>query len=290
MQGTTSARALALTAMMIAFIVSCGSTAVAAAAGAAAAPAPKPAPKAAAPATPKEAAQIDMTGHWVSIVTEDWIYRMLVARKGDIGSIPVNAAGKKATGNWDPAKDAAAGETCKAYGAAGIIRRPGRLNITWADDRTLRIDFDAGMKTRLLHFSEELPPTGYITSEPPVNFAVPNNIGAPSLEGYSVAAWHHQGQARGMGPMQEHYVPSHGGSLAAITGNLSPAYLQSNGVPYSSSTVLKEFFDLVEMPDGIQYLIVTSIVEDPVYLDQPWVTSTPFKREPDAKKWDPSGC
>ena len=33
MQGTTSARALALTAMMIAFIVSCGSTAVAAAAG-----------------------------------------------------------------------------------------------------------------------------------------------------------------------------------------------------------------------------------------------------------------
>ena len=65
MQGTTSARALALTAMMIAFIVSCGSTAVAAAAGAAAAPAPKPAPKAAAPATPKEAAQIDMTGHWV---------------------------------------------------------------------------------------------------------------------------------------------------------------------------------------------------------------------------------
>ena len=156
------------------------------------------------------------------IVTEDWIYRMLVARKGDIGSIPVNAAGKKATGNWDPAKDAAAGELCKAYGAAGIIRRPGRLNITWADDRTLRIDFDAGMKTRLLHFSEELPPTGYITSEPPVNFAVPNNIGAPSLEGYSVAAWHHQGQARGMGPMQEHYVPSHGGSLAAITGKPEP--------------------------------------------------------------------
>jgi hypothetical protein len=254
----------------------------AAAAAAAAAPA--------APMTPKSTAQIDITGHWVSLITEDWIYRMLVAPKGDVGSIPVNPAGKKAAAAWDPAKDTAAGETCKAYGAAGIIRRPGRLNISWADDTTLRIDFDAGIKTRLLHFSDQLPPSGYITSEPPVNFAVPGNVGAPSLEGYSVAAWHHQGQARGMGPMQEHYSPSKGGSLAVITANLSPAYLQSNGVPYSSSTVLKEFYDLIDMPNGDQYLIVTSIVEDPVYLDQPWVTSTQFKREPDGKKWDPAGC
>jgi hypothetical protein len=243
-----------------------------------------------APATPKAAAQFEITGHWVSIITEDWIYRMLVGPKGDIGSIPANAAGKKKTKEWDQAKDAAAGESCKAYGAPGLIRRPGRLNISWSDDRTLRIDFDAGMKTRLLHFSDQLPPAGYSTSEPPSNFVVPADAGAPSLEGYTVAAWHKQAQGRGMGPTQEHSVGAHGGSLAAITTHLSPGYLQTNGVPYSADTILKEFFDLIELDNGVQYLIVTSIVEDPTYLTEPFVTSTQFKREPDGKKWDPSGC
>jgi hypothetical protein len=258
---------------------------------AAAATVPSPASTAAKsptpPATPRQAAQFDITGHWVSIVSEDWAYRMLVAPKGDVGSIPVNDAGKKASLQWDPAHDAG---SCKAYGAAGLIRRPGRLAIDWADDRTLRIKFDAGEQTRLLHFSERLPPTGYETSEQPSNFVVPENVGPPTLQGYTVAAWHRQGQSRGMGPMQSHTVAAEGGSLAAITQDLLPGYLQTNGVPYSEGTILREFFDLVKTPDGIQYLVVTSIVEDPTYLNQPYVTTTPFKREPDGKKWDPESC
>lgn len=244
--------------------------------------APKPEP------TPRNSAQFDITGHWVSIVSEDWIYRMLVAPKGDIGSIPVNDRGKKAAGLWDAAQDAASGASCKAYGAAGLIRRPGRLSIHWDGDRTLRIDFDAGRQTRLLHFSDQLPATGYSSTEPPSNFAVP--AGESTLQGYSVAAWHKQAESLGMGPYASTTVASQGGSLAVITRNLLPGYLQTNGIPYSGGTILKEFFDLVEIPNGTQYLIVTSIVEDPTYLTQPWVTSTQFKREPDASKWDPTGC
>ncbi len=263
-----------------------GMAGVDAAAVAASKPAPATAPKPA--ATPRSSAQFDITGHWVSIISEDWIYRMLVAPKGDIGSIPVNAEGKQAAGMWDPAKDAASGASCKAYGAAGLIRQPGRLNIRWDDDRTLRIDFDAARQTRLLHFSDQLPPTGYSSTEPPSNFTVP--AGESTLQGYSVAAWHKQAESLGMGPYASTTVASKGGSLSVITRNLLPGYLQSNGVPYSSGTILKEFFDLVEIPNGTQYLIVTSIVEDPTYLTQPWVTSTQFKREPDASKWDPTGC
>ena len=255
------------------------------AAGAAAPPAPG-APKPV--ATPRNSAQFDITGHWVSIISEDWIYRMLVAAKGDIGSIPVNDEGKKAAGLWYPAKDAASGGSCKSYGAAGLIRRPGRLNIRWDDDRRLRIDFDAGRQTRLLHFLDQLPATGYSSTEPPSNFAVP--AGESTLQGYSVAAWHKQAQSLGMGPYASMTVASQGGSLVAITRNMLPGYLQTNGIPYSAGTILKEFFDLVEIPNGTQYLIVTSIVEDPTYLTQPWVTSTQFKREPDASKWDPTGC
>src|SRR4051794_21928738 len=68
------------------------------------------------PPTPKAAAPIDITGNWVSVVTEDWRWRMLTPKKGDTSSIPVSPEGKKIADAWDPANAAADG--CKAYGAA----------------------------------------------------------------------------------------------------------------------------------------------------------------------------
>jgi len=78
-----------------------------------------------------------MTGYWVSIVAEDWRWRMF-PNKGDYGGVPLNAEARKIADAWDPAKDEAAGEQCKAYGAPNIMRIPGRLHITWQDDQTLR--------------------------------------------------------------------------------------------------------------------------------------------------------
>src|SRR5580693_9729072 len=80
------------------------------------------------PATPKAAAPIDITGYWVSIVTEDWRYRMMTPAKGDFPSIPLNPEGVKVANEWDPAKDEAAGNQCKGYGAGNIMRMPGRLH------------------------------------------------------------------------------------------------------------------------------------------------------------------
>jgi len=240
------------------------------------------------PASPKLAAQIDITGQWVAIVSEDWVYRMVVAPKGDTGSIPINEAGKKAAQDWDPAKD---GHSCKAYGAAGIIRQPGRIRIGWQDDRTLKMEFDAGTQTRLLHFSTELPTLGYLSSEPPQAFRAPADVGPRSLAGYSVAAWHKQAQSRGLGFGGPPVQPGQRGTLAVLTTNMLPGYLQSNGVPYSDDATLREFYHLVTLPDKTQWLIVTSIVEDPKFLVQPFVTSTQFKREVGAeRKWRPTTC
>jgi hypothetical protein len=245
-----------------------------------------PAPKG--PETPKAAAQIDITGQWVAVVSEDWVYRMVVAPKGDAGSIPINDAGKKAAQEWDPAKEA---NSCKAYGAVGIIRMPSRLRISWQDDRTMKLEFDAGTQTRVLHFSSELPPIGYPSSEPPRAFRPPADVGPRTTSGYSVAAWHKQGQSRGLGFGGPPVQPAQHGSLAVLTTNMSPGYLQSNGIPYSDDTVLREFFDLITLPDKTQWLIVTSIVEDSKYLSVPWVISTQFKREVGAeKKWRPTTC
>src|SRR5579862_9455830 len=74
------------------------------------------------PPVPKAAAPFDLTGYWVSIVTEDWRFRMVVPPKGDYPGLPLSAEGKKVADSWDPAKEDASGELCKAYGAPAIMR------------------------------------------------------------------------------------------------------------------------------------------------------------------------
>ena len=78
-------------------------------------------------ATARAAAPVDLTGTWVSIVTEDWRWRMRTPPKGDYASVPMTDAARKAADAWDPARDTAAGEQCRSYGAAAIMRVPGRI-------------------------------------------------------------------------------------------------------------------------------------------------------------------
>lgn len=212
----------------------------------------------------KEAAPIDLTGYWVSLVTEDWRFRMITPPKGDYASVPLNAEGRRVADTWDPAKDEAAGEQCRSYGAAAIMRVPGRLHITWEDQTTMRIDTDAGTQARLFHFGKWQPPAS-----------------TPHWQGDSLAQWETAG-SRGPGPR--------GGSLKVVTTHLRAGYLRKNGVPYSGNTVLTEYYDRTNESDGSSLLIVTTIVEDPQYLTQPFITSTHFKKLPDASGWNASPC
>ena len=220
------------------------------------------------PETPRAAAPIDLTGYWVSVVTEDWRFRMMTPAKGDYPSIPLNAEGRRVADRWDPAKDEAAGDTCKAYGAAAIMRMPGRIHITWQDDLTVKVETDTGAQTRLFHFGRPQPPAG-----------------PPTWQGFSVAEWEYAGGGRrGRAAVQ-------GGDLKVVTTHLRPGYLQKNGVPYSGDAVVTEHFDaLNKEPNGDQWLIVTTLVEDPRYLNQPFQRSTHFKRQADQTGWDPSPC
>jgi hypothetical protein len=236
------------------------------------------------PANPKAAAPIDLTGYWVSLVTEDWRFRMVTPAKGDYASVAqlMTAEARKVADAWDPDKDIASGNQCKAYGAAALMRVPGRLHIDWQDDSTLKIETDAGTQTRLFHFGTAQP-GGLLTSAAPVP-------AQSELQGYSVAVWEIAGGGRGGrgGPP----VPAgpRGGSLKVVTTHLSPGYLRKNGVPYSANTVLTEYYDRTNETDGISYLIITTIVEDPQYLTGQFITSTHFKKEADGSKWSPSPC
>jgi hypothetical protein len=222
------------------------------------------------PATPRAAAPIDITGNWVSVVTEDWRWRMLTPKSGDTSSIPVNAEGKKIAEAWDPAK--AAEDGCKAYGAAAIMRMPTRLKISWLDDTTLTIETDAGVQTRFLYF----------------DISAIKLSAARTWQGFSKAEWEKIPSRGGLGvSIQE--APPKTGTLKVVTDNLRAGYLRKNGVPYSEDTIVTEYFDRFSAY-GSDWLTVLTTVDDPKYLSQQYLTSTHFKREPDASKWSPSPC
>jgi hypothetical protein len=208
-------------------------------------------------------APMDLTGQWVSIVTEDWRFRMLTPRKGDFPGLALTPAAQAVAEDWDPARDEAEGNECKAYGAPAIMRVPGRLRISWRDDETLEIQTDAGRQTRLLHFAE--PPA------PPAT---------PSWQGTSVAEWLlHRSGANVVN-----------GSLKVVTTGAKAGYLRKNGVPYSANAVVTEYFDILEHPDGSRWLVVKTIVEDPEYLEGPFITSSNFRKQNDRSGWDPTPC
>jgi hypothetical protein len=51
-----------------------------------------------------------------------------------------------------------------------------------------------------------------------------------------------------------------------------------------------EYWDVYQEPNGDQWMLVTNVVDDPIYLQMPWITSLHFKKESDNRKWDPTPC
>ena len=261
--------------------------------------------------TARAIAPIDLIGYWTAVVTEDWHVRMLTPAKGDFGSgvtgtienpgvgfvgagpnpsdkgnIPYNVTAAKLAMAWDPARDEAEGNACKAYGAGGIMRQPTHLHITWQDDGTLKIEADFGTQTRLLHFGPPVTegrldysnatfyPTRPPKLEPPAGVD-------PSWQGYSIAQWTIMG---GTDTFER------GGNLKVVTTRLKPGYYWKNGMPYSGNAVLTEYFRTMELPDRSQWIRYTVIADDPEYLTQPWIVNYAFKKLPDGSKWNPTPC
>jgi hypothetical protein len=228
------------------------------------------------PPTAQASAPIDLTGYWVAIVNEDWRWRMVTPPKGDFPGLPLNQEGQRVANAWDPATDG----SCLAYGAAGLMRMPGRLHITWDSESALKIETDAGMQTRQLVFG---PP--------------PTSVGETrALQGYSRAEWERAGRAAGGragraggGPVGPG-AGSAGGSLKVVTTNLSGGWVRKNGVPYSDQTTLTEYFDRFAAPNGEEWLVVTTVMTDPRYWNGDFITSSHFRKERDGSRWDPTPC
>ena len=200
--------------------------------------------------SPRDAAPIDLEGYWTTLITEDWRWRMFTPPKGDFVSLPLNEEGRRVGNLWNPENEDG---TCRPYGAGNLMRMPIRINITWEDDNTLRLESDHGMQTRYFHFNaDEIQDA------------------QPSWQGVSLAEW--EGEA-----------------LKVVTRNLRAGYIRRNGAPYSENAVVTEYFRR-HTTYGEEWLTVMVIVDDPQYLTEPYFTSSSFKTMGADDEWTPTPC
>ncbi len=291
------------------WVTALGATALAAmlvfSQGALAAQSARPQPSADSPQNAEQAALVDLTGNWVSVIDEDWHVRMMTPAKGDYIEVPLNAAARKVAGEFNPALYGGAGYQwsaiidCRAYGAPALMHMPTRLRISWASPDVLRIQSDWGGQTRLLHFVPG-EPYGDVQQAAARGPATGANDAPASLQGYSVAVWqqpyqdnapaYQQAGVRAPGAAAPARTPAAGGALVVVTSHLAPGWLRRNGVPYGSRTRLTEYYHAFQDPSGTDWFDVTTEVVDPEYLTRPFFTSSDFQREPDGSKWAPHPC
>jgi hypothetical protein len=156
------------------------------------------------------------------------------------------------------------------------MRLPSRVQITWQDENTLKLDIDTGMQTRLFHFDQREPQ------------------GPRDWQGWSYAEWELSGDTNRQlvfaGARTSLDEVQTSGSLRVDTTNLRAGYLRKNGVPFSDDAFMTEYYNLIVEGDGSQYLVIQTFVEDPRYLDAHFVRTLQFKREPNGSKRMPIDC
>jgi hypothetical protein len=218
------------------------------------------------PPSARAGAAADLPGVWVSVVTEEWRYRMVTPRKGDYrsGGIHLLPEGRRIADTWDPAKDEAANEQCKGYGAVGVTRLPGKVRISWQDDNTLKAEFEAGNQVRLFRFG-----------------SAPAPATAPTWQGYSVAQWE---RAVAASPTQRE------GDLKVVTTHLRPQYARKNGLPVGGDATLSEYLQVLNAPNGTTWLSWIGELDEPQYYLEPYHYSWQFKKVPDNSPWSPEPC
>ena len=163
---------------------------------------------------------------------------MITPSKGDIVSIPLNLQGQHVAEAWDPAKDEAAGEQCKAYGAPGLMRGPIRMRISWLDDNTLE------GRNRLRHADASAP---LRERRGPA--------GTAQLAGRHDRANGSCAAAAARGPRF--------GTLKTVTTNLRPDTCGRMASPTASGRCSRNTGTCTRVPNGDRLLVDTNVVDDP---------------------------
>jgi len=188
-------------------------------------------------------AQIDFSGEWAPRFYEDQPERVAGPELGDYLGLPINDAARERADTWAASIQSTPEWQCRPHSADYIWRGPSQLRITKEVDPVTR---------QILAFHAEwlrsIDNIYYLDGRPHPSANSPHTWG-----GFATAKWD-------------------GDMLTVTVTHLKEGYVRRNGVPRSDLATVTEHW----VRHG-NWLTVTTVVNDPVYLTEPFVRSTDYE-------------
>ena len=193
-------------------------------------------------------AQADLAGKWSATLQEDYEHRIPGPELGDYTGIAVNEAARVKAQTWDASILSQPEQQARPHPAQYSMRGPANLRIEEiVDPGTYRV-----LAYKITGLFGNADRTIWMDGRPH-----PSARALHTWNGFSTGEW--MGQ-----------------TLKVTTTHMKAAFIQRNGVPASVQSRMTEYF--VRHGDR---LLNMSIVEDPVYLEEPFVRTTTFAANPE---------
>jgi glyoxylase-like metal-dependent hydrolase (beta-lactamase superfamily II) len=193
-------------------------------------------------------AQRDLAGNWTALYHEDQPHRIPGPDLGDYTGIPLNDAGRLKADSWDASILTLREHQAKPHPSTYSLRGPANIRITRVFDPATQqtIGYELfgtfGQATRLIWLDGRPHPPAHA---------------AHTWAGFSIGRWD-------------------GDALEVTTSHLKAGWLQRNGVAHSDRATMTERF----IRHGNNLMVVT-IVDDPIYLSEPFIRTTNWILNPD---------
>jgi hypothetical protein len=192
-------------------------------------------------------AQMDLVGEWAPQFHEDNPERLAGPDIGDFAGLPINDAARMMADAWNADILSLPEHQCKPHPADYSPRGPAQLQI-WKDVDPASRQVIA-FRT---HIQWQAPERWiYMDGRPH-----PDEFAAHTWQGFSTGEW--VGQV-----------------LKVTTTHLKKGWIRRNGIPRSDKAELTEYF----WRHG-DFLTWTVIINDPIYLTEPFVRSSDFRWSP----------
>ncbi len=188
-------------------------------------------------------AQVDFSGEWAPRMWEDQPERVPGPELGDYLGIPINEAARLRAESWDASIQTLPEWQCRPHSADYIWRGPSNLRISKEVDPVSR-EITAFHAEWLRSVDRAI----YLDGRPR-----PPADALHTWAGFSTAKWD-------------------GDVLTVTVTHLKEGYLRRNGLPRSDKATLTEHW----IRNG-DLLTVMTIVNDPVYLTEPFVRTTDYE-------------
>jgi len=195
-------------------------------------------------AAPRPAgAQIDLSGDWSTLYHEDSAHRGAGPELGDYTGMPINEAGRLKAESWDASILSLRERQCVPHISTYALRGPATIRI-WRDppDPTT-----GNVAAYHILGSYGRPRTIWVDGRPH-----PSRYAPHTWTGFSTGRWD-------------------GNTFIVTTTHVKTGWIQRNGVAHSDQATMTEYFVRHQ-----NHLLVVTLIEDPIYLEEPFVRTTNF--------------